>query len=84
MLALRPQTVLSRVAFVYASLLFVAYSMGSAHGLLGLPLRWSTLETQVFAVVAIAVLAVWRRGSGPKLSHPSATMAGWTTTALPG
>lgn len=84
LLALRPHSVLSRVAFVYAALLFVAYSLGTAHGVLGLPLRWSTLETQVFEIVAIAVLALSKRRSVPSLSHPSATMAGWTTTALPG
>ncbi|MBV8958591.1 MAG: DUF2029 domain-containing protein [Actinobacteria bacterium] len=75
LLALRPQTVLSRVAFVYASLLFVAYSMGSAHGLLGLPLRWSTLETQVFALVAIAALAVWKRRVGALKGDPSGVLS---------
>lgn len=83
LLLLRPQSVLSRVAFVYAALLFVSYNVGSADGLLGFPLRWSSLETQVFAIAAIVVLALWRPRS-LSLSHPSVTMAGWTTTALPG
>lgn len=84
LLLIRPQSVLARVALVYAALLFVSYNFGSSGGLLGFPLRWSSLETQVFAIAAIVALAVWRRGSVPSLSHPSATMAGWTTTALPG
>jgi len=83
LLVIRPQSVLARVAFVYSALLFVSYNFGSSGGLLGFPLRWSALETQVFAIAAIAVLAVWRR-SAPSLSHPSVTMAGWTTTALSG
>ena len=61
LLVLRPQSVLSRVAFVYAALLFVSYNFGSSGGLLGFPLRWSSLETQLFAIAAIVVLAVRKR-----------------------
>jgi hypothetical protein len=82
LLAVQWDSVLSRVAFLYASLLFVAYSYGSARGLLGFPLRWSGLGTQLFEIGAIVLLTLWSR-RGPSLSHPSATMGRWKTTALP-
>jgi hypothetical protein len=81
LLAVQWSSVLARVAFLYSALLFVAYSYGSAHGLLGFPLRWSGLGTQLFEVAAIVLLALWS-GRGPRLSHPSATMGSWETTAL--
>ena len=84
LLAVRWDSVLSRVAFVYAGLLFVAYSYRSAGGVLGFPLRWSGLGTQLFEVAAILLLVLWSsRRPSPLLSHPSATMAAWSTTARP-
>jgi hypothetical protein len=82
LLAIRWDSVLARVAFLYAALLFVAYSYGSARGLLGFPLRWSGLGTQLFEIAAIVLLTVSTR-RGPRLSHPSVTMRLWSTTPQP-